>query len=199
MPLDATVGGIFARRQLKPNALISACFVSLLGCSVRKESPVTQAVEPTTLTQETAAAFVEECVNAWSKKDLAVWDKVVDGAFLPAGTAPSLLLDELQTSNNLWTSSIPPLTEWMATHKVSQVAPGLRLVEGIKSSEVRDLRHLSLEQLRGKPNPEIVIPRVQVQGLTLGLDMDGNGAISSEEKTRVHLYQGVLYWEPFGW
>lgn len=64
---------------------------------------------------------------------------------------------------------------------------------------MRDLRHLSLEQLRGRPNPEIIILRVQVQSLTLGLDMDGNGEISSEEKTTVHLYQGVLYWEPFGW
>ena len=190
---------IFLRYQLKPNAFISACFVLSLGCAVRNGSPVKQAVEPKTLTQETAVAFVEECVKGWSKKDLAVWDKVVDGAFLPTGTVPSLLLDEQQTSNNLWTKSIPPLTEWMSTHKVSQVAPGLRLIEGIKSSEVRDLRHLSLEQLRGKPNPELVIPRVQVQTLTLGLDMDGNGAISSKEKTRVHLYQGVLYWEPFGW
>ena len=184
---------------MRPQAFTSACLVLLTGCSVRKGSPVKRAVEPTTLTQETAVAFVEECVNAWSKKDMAVWDNVVDGALFPAGTVPSLLLAEQQTSNNLWTGSIPPLTEWMATHTVSQIAPGLRRVEGVQSSEMRDLRHLSLEQLRGKPNPDIVIPRVQVQSLTLGLDMDGNGEISSEEKTTVHVYQGVLYWEPFGW
>ena len=46
-------------------------------------------------------------MNAWSKKDMAVWDNVVDGALFPAGTVPSLLLAEQQTSNNLWTGSIP--------------------------------------------------------------------------------------------
>ena len=154
---------------------------------------------PATLTEETAAAFVQECVKAWSKKDEAVWDKVVDGVLLPIGALPSLLMDGQPPSTDVWATAIPDLTEWMSTDKIDHVASGLRLVEGIQPREIRDLRHLSLEQLRGTPDPEIVIPRVQVQSLTLGLDMDGNGAISSEEKTRVHLYQDVLYWEPFGW
>ncbi len=154
---------------------------------------------PTTLTEESATAFVQDCVKAWSKKDDAVWDKVIDGVFLPIGALPSLLMDGQPPSYDVWTTAIPVLTEWMSTHKISHVASGLRLVEGIQVSEMRDLRHVSLEQLRGPPDPEIVIQRVQVQGLTLGLDMDGDGEISSEEKTRVHMHKGVLYWEPFGW
>ena len=80
------------------------CLSCLLTGALEKGSPVKRAVEPTTLTQETAVAFVEECVNAWSKKDMAVWDNVVGGAlFQPE--PPSLLLAEQQTSNNLWTGS----------------------------------------------------------------------------------------------
>ena len=171
----------------------------LLGCATIRGKTSQPGDERATLTQESATTFVQDCVKAWAKKDESVWDKVADGSFIPIGALPTLLMDGQSSPVDLWMTAIPDLTAWMSTHKVAQVAPGLRLVEGIQSTEMRDLRHLSLEQLRGPPNPEIVIPSVQVQSLTLGLDMDGDGEISSGEKTRVHLHNGVLYWEPFGW
>ena len=177
--------------------LVSVCMVLVFGCAHNR--PIEHADPPKTLAQESAAAFVQDCIKAWSKKDNALWDKIVDGSFFPKGALPSLLSEEMNPSFDIWRTSMPSLAEWMSDHSFSEVGVSLRLVEGIKATEMRDLRHLSLEQLRRSPNTEIVIPTVQVQTLTLGLDMNGDGEISSREKTRVHLHNGVLYWEPFGW
>ena len=54
----------------------------------------------------------------------------------------------------------------------------------------------SLEQLREETDPmSSFLGQVRPH---LGLDMDGNGEIGSEEKRRCTC-TGVLYWEPFGW
>ena len=186
-------GGVWMKRAI----LVPLVLGLVLGCA--HTGTVKYADQGQTLTEESAAVFVQDCVKAWSKKDQAVWDRIVDGSFLPNGTLPALLVEEREPSFDPWTTAIPGLTEWISGHSISEVAPGMQLVEGIQIRQMRDLRHLTPEQLRGAPNPDIVIPRIPVQGLTLGLDMDEDGEISSKEKTRVHLHEGVLYWEPFGW
>ena len=128
-----------------------------------------------------------------------MWDRIVDFAIFPKGAWPILLRDGKDPSVDLWVTSFPELQKWLETNSVEEVSKLLEVVADIETQELRDLRAISVEDLRTGSAPKGEIPKISVQTLTLGLDFDGDGQIVSEEKTRVHLHDGTLYWEPFGW
>jgi hypothetical protein len=183
---------------MRLGAIIPACCVLVLGCATSRGSASKQALNPATLTQESAVAFVQGCVLAWSKRDDALWDQIVDEAFFPKGAWPVMLNDGKEPRSDIWVTSMPGLTKWLSSHSVGEISNGLRAVDEVKTKELRDYSHLSLEELRTAPSrpPH---PKVQVQALALGLDLNGDGKVSLEETTRVHLHKGAFYWEPFGW
>ena len=163
---------------------------------VRKASSTV--IEPPQLTEELASAFVQDCVEAWSKRDDALWDQIVDEAFFPLGSLPVLLNEEKEAQSDVW-MSFPGIKEWLTDHSVAEVSRGLRAVGEITSKELRDYRGMSLEELRTTSFQDSTVPKARVQTLALGLDFNGDGEITSEETTRVHQDKGALYWEPFGW
>ena len=186
--------------QRRNHAAILALGSALVwGCATRHATGSDEPSKPISLTQESAASFVKECVHAVSKRDASIWDLLVDFAIVPKGALPILLRDGKDPSVDLWMTSFPELQKWLETNQSESVSERLEVVAATETQELRDLRAISVEDLRTGSAPKGELPKISVQTLTLGLDFDGDGQIASEEKTRVHLHDGTLYWEPFGW
>ena len=79
------------------------------------------------------------------------------------------------------------------------VSKSLQVVGEVKSRELRDFRQITVEELCARTFHDPTLPTAHVQTLALGLELTEDGEITSKETTRVHLHQGTLYWEPFGW
>ena len=171
----------------------------LLGSAITQANSTGQVTTSTVLTEASAAAFVQECVEAWSKRDDAMWDQIVDFALFPKGALPIMLRDGKEPDVDLWVTSFSELAQWLKVNPVGDVAKSMQVVANIEDQELRDLRALSVEELRAGSSDAAKIRTISTQTLTLGLDFNGDGTIGSQEKTRVHLADGTLYWEPFGW
>ena len=158
-----------------------------------------------TLSKDSVVQFVKECVASVVKRDDALWDRLVDGALFPKGAFPTLMRHDIKLRNpeqmapDIWGHSFADLEAWLAQNMLNDLSQNLQIVGDIESKQLRDLRGFSVPELTTGSSHGRVIPKVTVQVRTLGLDFDANGSIESEEKTRVHLMDGTLYWEPFGW
>ena len=112
----------------------------LLGSAITQANSMGQVTTPTVLTEASAAAFVQECVEAWSKRDDAMWDQIVDFALFPAGALPIMLRDGKEPDVDLWVTSFSELAQWLKVNPVGDVAKSMQVVANIEDQKLRDLR-----------------------------------------------------------
>ena len=176
-----------------------------LGGTAKPANAEDHSATAMTLSKDRAIDFVKECVASVIKRDDALWDRLVDGALFPKGAFLTLMRHDIQRRKpeqmapDIWKHSFSDLEAWLVQNTVDDLLQSLQIVGKIESKQLRDLRGFSVAELTTGTSRGQAIPNVTVQVMTLGLDFDANGGIESEEKTRVHLYDGVFYWEPFGW
>ena len=163
-------------------------------------SPPAQVV-PTApaLTQESAVSFLQVCLRKWMARDASLWNEVADGALLPEGFWP-LDFKKMDISNaTVWTWGFDNLRAWISEPRIEDLASEVQIIAEVKTVEIRDFRGFPLKSLfPPSPRPD-VIPTVKVKTLSLGVDFNKDGEISSKERTQIHELRGALFWEPFGW
>jgi hypothetical protein len=151
------------------------------------------------LTQESAVSFLQVCLRKWMARDASLWNEVADGALVPKGFWPLEFKKTDVSDATIWTWGFDNLQAWISEPRIEDLASEVQIIAEVKTVEMRDFRGFPLKSLYPpSPRPD-VIPSVKVKTLSLGVDFNKDGEISSKERTQIHELHGALYWEPFGW
>ena len=171
-----------------------------LNQSVEASPPAQVVPKAPALTQESAVSFLQVCLRKWMARDPSLWNEVADYATLaPTGFWPLEFKKRKTGEATIWAWGFDNLRAWVSETRIEDLASEVQVIGDLKTVELREFRGFTLKSLYPpSPRPDVV-PTVKGKTLSLGVDFNKDGEISSKERTRIHEVQGVLYWAPFGW